>query len=82
MNLNMNGRSIAAIYFEGGVGCYSGNPEMIRENGDLTLHLSATFHGNHEQYWVIEAVKGTEFRRHNVGSIATIEWRSVSENDG
>ena len=78
MNNNMNGRAIQRIFFAGGVGNYSGNPEMIEANGERRLNLSATFHG--DEFCVVESdANYRELRRHSIRSIATIEWEPEPE---
>jgi len=73
----MDGKKIAEIYFEGGPGNFEGSPARIVSAKGTTLHLSATFHGDHDQFWVIESRDGKEVARHAVRSIASIYWLSA-----
>lgn len=74
MNVSMNGKPIAAIYFSAGVGGYSGNPERIRTIGDQQLSLSATYHGDHDEFWVVRSVNGKETDRYRCSHVDHIEW--------
>ncbi len=80
MNSKMHGKQIDAIYFEGGVGGYSGNPECVRARGGLKIHLSITFHGDHDQIWIVETLNGQETRRHNARHVSSIDWSPPSES--
>lgn len=76
MNTKMNGQAIQCIYFDGGVGNWSGNPERITATPELHLNLSATFHGDHDEFWVVESdANYREIRRHNCRNVSTIEWQ-------
>lgn len=73
MNTDMHGKAIAAIHFSG-YHTQHGNPEELVAKGNKTLHLSATYHGDHDQFWVIESDDGTEIARHNPKAIDRIIW--------
>ena len=76
MNTNMNGKLISRIIF---------SPESsyqiceLRSDGVRQLSLSATHHGEYDQFWVIEKEGGREVRRYNPRLIETIEWSPESE---
>lgn len=72
MNKSMNGKAIEAIYWT--TSTWSGNPERVTAKDGKTLHLSATYHGDHEQFWVIECDNGQEVARHNAKTVDTIRW--------
>ena len=73
MNTNMNGKSIAHIDLK--CDCH-GNPMCKVADRDRSLMLSATHHGDHDEFWVIELVNnGTkEVARYNVSSLDRIVW--------
>lgn len=77
MNVSMHGKPIAVIHFSGGVGGYSGNPERIRSDGVQQLHLSATYHGDHDEFWVVRSIDGKELDRYACRHVDHIEWQPV-----
>ena len=82
MNVGMHGKAIKKIYFDGsGIG----NEVVWLEAGDFpgvnrSLSLSATHHGDHDEFWVVEKLEGKEVARHSVRNIANIIWLPVSES--
>ncbi len=42
------------------------------ECGDL--HLSATYHGDHDEFWIVQTKDGEEVSRHNPKFAETIRW--------
>lgn len=79
MNTSMHGRAIASVQFVGGVGNEYGNPETVRADGRRTLHLSATYHGDHDEFWVVESLDGKEHRRFLARHCDVITWMPDSE---
>jgi len=75
MNVSMNGKLIAEIHFSSGVGGYSGNPERIRSDGVQQLYLSATYHGDHDEFWIVRAIDGVEQARYASRHVDHIEWQ-------
>ena len=81
MDIKMHGRRIQYIeldprWTEGG------NPESVGRYDDIDLKLSATHHGDHDQFWVIASRNGMEIARYNVRGIQHIVWWSPeSESD-
>lgn len=78
MDTKMNGRRIKYIeldprWTEGG------NPESVGKYDQLALHLSATHHGDHDQFWVVATEGGKEVSRYNVRGIQHIVWSPESE---
>lgn len=73
MNTKMHGKKIERIIF---------SPEssyqiMTLESGSgHQLSLSATYHGDHDQFWVVETLEpeGKEIARYNPRLIETIIW--------
>lgn len=76
MNTDMHGKRIFAVY-------WPVNPLEHRclvsgtECGNL--YLSATYHGDHDEFWIIQEKGGKEVARHNPRFIESIQW--VSEVD-
>ncbi len=72
MNLDMDGKAIGAIFFPGD------NGSIMRATGTLTLTMSATYHGDRDEFWVVqsETIDGVvrEVARHNARHIETIQW--------
>lgn len=71
MNTSMHGKPIARIVFSGES---SYQIMTIKSGGLRTLELSATHHGDHDQFWITESVDGREVARYNPRLIETIVW--------
>lgn len=71
MNTSMHGKKIRSIVFSGES---SYQIETIVSGGLLQLELSATHHGDHDQFWVVKKFDGLEVARYNPRLIETIEW--------
>lgn len=73
MDRSMNGKKIDVVYLpdtndEYGRQLVAGHP------GCESLHLSATYHGDHEEFWIVQIDKGVEVARHNPRYVETIAW--------
>lgn len=72
MNMEMNGNKIEAVYW----------PDTETEKGrclvcgpvcgDLTF--SATYHGDRDEFWIIQSKDGIEIARHNPRYVESITW--------
>jgi hypothetical protein len=74
MNTNMHGKEINLFDVHP---CWTqhGNPERIASGRGRKLNLSATHHGDHDQFWIIETNQdGWEVRRWHASAVAHIEW--------
>ena len=83
MNTTMHGRKIQLIRFHAAHPSYTGEDPVIRINdGSLrTLELSATYHGDRDEFWVLHLESdGKETARYNVRHIETIVWLPESES--
>jgi hypothetical protein len=69
MNTEMNGKQISKIWWINDYG-----DSCIEAKGQKTLMLSATYHGDRDEFWVIEYDDMQEVARHNCRDIATITW--------
>ena len=66
MNIGMNGQKILQVTFPNG--------ELIRTGTDCDLWLSATYHGDRDEFWVIVEKGSQEISRHNCKYIESIDW--------
>lgn len=66
MNTTMNGKQIERIFLS--------NDQRITTGGQRTLMLSATHHGDRDEFWVVQYEDMVEVARHNCKYIVTIEW--------
>lgn len=82
MNVDMHGKSITAICFNPFVRHLHGEPNPICAGGNKTLHLSATYHGDHDEFWVIESDDGKEIARHNCKQLSSIIWTAAEIEGG
>jgi len=71
MNVNMHRKPIASITFDG---ASSYQIETIYSKDGVHLELSATHHGDHDQFWVVKKVDGREVARYSPRLIETIVW--------
>jgi len=78
MNVNMHGKSINYIDLNP-VWTQSGNPERIEAGNGITLSLSATYHGDHDEFWVVELKGDREVRRFSTRGIQHIRWSAQGE---
>lgn len=69
MNTNMHGKAISQIWWINDHG-----DSCVRASNGKTLTFSATYHGDHDEFWVIELEDGKDVARHNCKHIATITW--------
>lgn len=60
MNIDMNGKKIAKVIFSNG--------EQITADEFISITLSATYHGDRDEFWVIVSKGGTETERHNTNA--------------
>lgn len=66
MNLEMNGKPISTIWFPNG--------DSLGRNGSEKMVLSATYHGDREEFWVVCKIGDRETRRFNCRHLASIDW--------
>lgn len=66
MNTSMNGKKISTI------GLTGSNGELQHFAGDF--ELSASHHGDHDEFWVVVRHEGSEVARYNVRHIGHIVW--------
>jgi hypothetical protein len=80
MNTAMNGRRINLIDITEST--VSGNPERHASGRGRQLALSATFHGDRDEFWIVETIDGVEIRRWNAKAVAYIEWVQADTSTG
>jgi hypothetical protein len=83
MNTNMDGKRINVFDVHP---CWTphGNPERVASGRGRVLTLSATHHGDHDQFWIVESIGDDtigyrEVRRWHVNAVAHIEWCADTE---
>lgn len=79
MNTTMNGRRIKYIELDPAWTDH-GNPESVGKYEPASLHLSATHHGDHDQFWVVRSEGGKETARYALRGIQFIAWSPESES--
>lgn len=69
MNIEMNGKQVSRIWWNG-----DDCDKSMTAIGQRTLMLAATYHGDRDEFWVVQFENLVEVARHNCKYIATIEW--------
>lgn len=64
-----NGRNIKRIWWYGANGDTS-----ITASDSVSLVFAATYHGDRDEFWIVQSIDGKETARHNARFIASIEW--------
>lgn len=73
MNTSMNGRKIRDFYFV--TGEKSGESKWCMSVPGEQWELSATFHGDRDEFWLIcRNAEGAEIARYNARYAAQIHW--------
>jgi hypothetical protein len=75
MNTKMHGKLIDYIELNPAWTSH-GNPESVGKYEPAVLHLSATHHGDHDQFWIVESKDGKEVARYNPRGVQHIRWSS------
>jgi len=73
MNNDTNNKAIKSIVIEGYKPC------VIKSDNDKFLRLSTTYHGDRDEFWVVEcqrygSIEGKEIARYNTKYISNIVW--------
>ena len=66
MNIEMDGKKVKSIYLDG--------DEYMFAEGKRTMTLSASTHGDRDDFWVLVYEDMIEVSRHNCKYISSIEW--------
>ncbi len=71
MNVKMNGKKVFKIFFP--------SQEVLTSSDEsddkkLKLHLSATHHGDRDEFWIVATANGEETERHNCKFLESIQW--------
>lgn len=81
MQVEMHGKKIESIDLDPRW-TQSGNPERIQSGVNAgQLSLDASYHGDHDQFWIVDHVKGRELRRWHPRAVMHIVWSSESESE-
>lgn len=62
MNIQMHGKKIRKVFL----------PDQTELNGDMWL--SATYHGDRDEFWIVSETDGVEIQRTNARHVETIIW--------
>jgi len=73
MNQEMHGKKISAIHWPN-TESEKGRCLMAGYGECDEIYLSATYHGSHDEFWIVQMKDGEEVARHNTAFVETIEW--------
>ena len=73
MNREMNGKEIIGFQFTDSNGNDVFKKEML---GITKIFLSATYHGDHNEFWIVVEKDGKETERHNCKFVHGIVWKN------
>lgn len=73
MNTKMHGKSIDFIELDP-IWTQGGHPERVVARNGVTLTLSATHHGDHDQFWIVVSEAGKELSRYSPRGVQHIQW--------
>jgi hypothetical protein len=73
MNTKMHGKSIDYIELNP-MWTQHGHPERVTSANGIMLSLSATHHGDHDQFWIVASEGGKEVARYNPSGVEHIRW--------
>lgn len=71
MTTEDHGKKIQEIWLPGDGNAYN---ERIQSKADLQLELSATYHGDHDEFWIVHKRNGIETARTNARQVTEIFW--------
>ena len=72
MNTEMHKRKIKQVWWPD---TEEEKGRNISEEGKTTLMLSATYHGDHDEFWILQLYDGKEVARHNPRYVESIIWK-------
>lgn len=53
---------------------------VLNSSGSGQLYMSATHHGDHDEFWIVEADSlGNEVARHNPRFVESWQWETVAD---
>ena len=78
MNISMDGKQIKSVCWTD-TESEQGRCLPSGLNG-CRLYLSATYHGDRDEFWVVAEKDGHEIARHNIKYIESIEWEQPKED--
>ena len=72
----MNGKKIEIVYWPDSE---SEKGRSINQNDEMLLEMSATHHGDHDEFWIVQYKKingeFTEIARHNPKYVESFYWK-------
>lgn len=69
MDRALNGKLVKRIWWN-----WANGDETVSASDSVTLTFAATYHGDRDEFWIIQMADGVETARHNARHVATIEW--------
>lgn len=72
MTTKDHGKEIAEFFLPGDGHALNTN---VKAGGPVELRLSATFHGDHDEFWIVLLVNGDERERYNTKFVSKITWK-------
>ena len=72
MNIDMHGKKIKVISWPDSGEELGRSLTSDDKHGDLTL--SATYHGDRDEFWIVQTKDGKEIGRHNARFAESIVW--------
>jgi hypothetical protein len=72
MNTKMNGKVANGLILSNGTIIH--NPRTTGRGHGAALTLSATYHGDRDEFWIVDSQDGVERSRWNCRNILEIQW--------
>ena len=74
MNTKMHGAKLKNVYWPNG--------ELVIADDSTRLHLSATYHGDHDEFWIVQTNKhDMEVARYNIRYVESFAWDEPTDFD-
>lgn len=67
----MHGKKIKAVFWPRSAGT---RQDEIRASEDCEIILCESFHGDHDEVWIVVCENGIEVERHNPRHVESIIW--------
>lgn len=80
MNSNMHGKIIDYIELDPSW-TQCGHPQRVSSRNGHTLRLSVTYHGDHDQIWIVLSRGDIEVSRYSTRAVNHIRWAAESEEE-
>ena len=80
MNPEMHGKIIDYIELDPSW-TQCGHPQRVSSRNGYTLWLSVTYHGDHDQTWIVLSRGDIEVSRYSTRAVNHIRWAAESETE-